>query len=428
MPILPAVVAFISILIPTLANAAPNILLVIADDMGVDVSPCYDIGNNPASMPHLEELCASGMVFDNAYAAPTCSPTRAMIMTGKYGFATGVGGVITGRNNVSLSPDETSLFDVLNQTGYASAVVGKWHLAEASEALNHPASLGVKDYYGIITGGIKDYYRWEAVENGKTSAVEGYATTVLTDRAAQWIGEQSSPWFLWLAYNAPHTPFHAPPADLHSYGDLPTDRRSIKQDRTTYYNAALEALDTEMGRLLASMPDDVRNNTIVMFVGDNGTPGQLGGRLYGSRGTKGGIFEGGTHVPLIVSGHGVQTGRSDVLVGVVDLFATISSLAGSQANADHSIDFSPVLTGGEGTRAYAYVEHFSNEAPRGSGTHGFAIRDDRYKLVEVDGQSQMLFDLQSDPFEQRDLLAADQAAGIKDRVTNLENALNELRQ
>ena len=224
-------VLLISIAIPTVASASPNILLVIADDMGLDASPCYALGSNPARMPNLEKLCAEGMVFENAYAAPTCSPTRAMIMTGKYGFATGVGGAITPKNSAGLSSEETSLFDVLNQTGYASAVIGKWHLAGSRTDLNHPAELGVRDYYGIFTGATQDYYRWEAVENGETRTVAGYATTVLTDRAIQWIGNQSSPWFLWLAYNAPHTPFHAPPADLHDYGELSSDRRSIRQNR-----------------------------------------------------------------------------------------------------------------------------------------------------------------------------------------------------
>ena len=192
-----------------------------------------------------------------------------------------------------MSTDETSLFDLLSESGYVSAVIGKWHLTGNNADLNHPASLGVTDFFGPFSGAIKDYNHWEAVDNGKEALVFGYATTVLTDRAISWIEGQSSPWFLWLAYNAPHAAFHLPPADLHSYGDLPSNRQSIRQDRITYYNAALKALDTELGRLLGSIPGDIMDDTMVIFVGDNGTPNQIAGELYVSRGAKGGIYEGG---------------------------------------------------------------------------------------------------------------------------------------
>jgi len=422
-----ATFVFAAAVSPAAADATPNVLLVIADDMGLDASPCYSVGDNAAPMPNLEQLCAEGMVFENAYAAPSCSPTRAMLMTGRYGFATGVGSAITPDNRVGLSADETSLFDLLNETDYASAIIGKWHLAGPKDGLTHPADLGVKNYFGLYTGGTRDYSRFEAVENGEKQTVSGYATTVFTDRAIDWIGDQTSPWFLWLAYNAPHAPFHAPPADLHTYGDLPTDKRSIKRDQRTYYNAMLQALDTEMGRLLASIPRDVRDNTVVMFIGDNGTPGQIAGQFYGSRGAKGGIFEGGTHVPLVVSGPGVEAGRSDALVNVVDLHVTIAGLAGTKPTGKHGNNFSHVLSGGEGDRRHIYVEHFSQSAPRGSGTLGWALRDDRYKLVAVEGQEQMLFDLEKDPFERRDLLADGGSADLKARVAELQTVVDELR-
>ena len=391
-----------------LADEKPNILLVIADDMGLDASACYSVGNQQAKMPVLEAICRRGMVFENAYAAPTCSPTRATIMTGKYGFRTSVGGAITPRNQAGLSSDETSLFDLLNETEYASAIFGKWHLAGPNNGLDHPKALGVDHYFGFFKGRIRDYYQWDAVENGRSTSISGYSTTVLTDRAIDWIGTQSSPWFLWLAHNAPHTPFHAPPAELHTYGDLPEDRRSIRQNRLTHYNAALQALDTELGRLLGSLPPGVRDNTIIIFIGDNGSPGQVARDLYGDRGAKGGIFEGGTHVPLIVSGAGVGAGRSTALVNSTDLFATIAELAGvnhlkSNAGQD-SISFRSAIFGGSGKRRHVYVEHFSNSEPRGGGSLGWAIRDENYKLVSVANQEPMLFDLRADPLETRDLL------------------------
>ena len=165
------------------AASKPNILLVIADDMGLDASNCYAVGNSQAPMPNLESLCNQGLVFDNAYAAPVCSPTRATLMTGRYGFRTGVGTAITRRGGSGLSTDETSLFDLLASTDYAKAVIGKWHLAPSPRDYSHPAELGVDDYFGLMSGGIRDYYNWTAVENGRPVDVRGYSTTVLTDRA-----------------------------------------------------------------------------------------------------------------------------------------------------------------------------------------------------------------------------------------------------
>lgn len=418
---------FVAVTVTAADAARPNILLVIADDMGLDASACYAVGNQQARMPNLEALCRTGMVFDNAYAAPTCSPTRATIMTGKYGFRTGIGGAITPGNPVGLAADEISLFDVLNRTGYASALIGKWHLAGPQDGLDHPSALGVDNYFGFFKGRIRDYYNWEAVENGRSRSISGYSTSVLTDRAIDWIAAQNSPWFLWLAHNAPHTPFHAPPANLHSYGDLPDNRRSIRQDRLTYYNAALQALDTELGRLLNSMTAETRANTVVIFIGDNGSPGQVARQLYGERGAKGGIFEGGTHVPLIAAGAGISRGRNSSLINSTDLFATIAGLAGADAlpagAAQDSISFEAALAGGAGTRQHAYVEHFTQATPRGRGSLGWAIRNRTHKLVSVQGEDLKLFDLTQDAREATDLLSGKRAGQFSPVVDQLINAV-----
>lgn len=412
----------------TASAANPNILFVIADDMGLDASPCHSLGDGAPDLPNLEALCASGTVFDNAYSAPTCSPTRATIMTGQYGFRTGIGGAITPGNDVTLSSDETSLFDVLNAGGYASAIIGKWHLAGTEAGLSHPASLGVNDFFGIYSGAVRDYYNFDIVENGARKTVATYATTAFTDRAIDWIAGQDAPWFLWLAYNAPHTPFHAPPPELHQYGNLSSAPGTIRRDQLTYYNAALQALDSELGRLLASMSAETRAATIVIFIGDNGTPSQIVRDLYGAHGAKGGIYEGGTHVPLVVSGPNVKPGRSDALINTTDLFATIASLAGLAAKTSDSIDFSPALSGQETARRHIYVEHFSDEAPRGLGSLGRAIRDVRYKLVEADGSAPTLFDLKSDPFETNDLLSGGGSPANQEIALDLISAMEEILQ
>ncbi|WP_299788502.1 sulfatase-like hydrolase/transferase [uncultured Marivita sp.] len=396
----------LTLALPGAAFAEPNILLIIADDMGLDASRCYSLGDQQAPMPNVEALCASGMVFDNAYSAPVCSPTRATIMTGQYGFRTGVGAAIPPDGTNGLSADVTSLFDVLATTDYSANLIGKWHLAGADADRNHPAELGVPDYFGLFMGGVRNYSEWTAVTGGEEVQVDGYATTVLTDRAIDWIDAQNDPWFLWLAYNAPHTPFHLPPADLHGFDELADDADAIAENPLPYYNAMLEALDTEIGRLLGSMPQEERDNTVVIFIGDNGSPNQVTRGFYGDHDAKGTIYEGGTHVPLVVTGPGIEPGRTAAFVETVDLFTTIAGMIGAEVSAGDGHDFAPALTGGETTRDFIYVEHFGDpEDAKPSDVFGWALREGIYKLVQEVGEEPELYDLSMDPREQVDLLA-----------------------
>lgn len=391
------------------AAASPNILLVIADDMGVDVSPCHTRAPQAASMPTLEALCRTGMVFDQAHVAPTCSPTRAMMLTGRYPSETGVGGAVSPRNPVGLDPAMPSVFDILSRDapGYASALIGKWHLTPDRRDTDHPADLGVPMHFGPLTGALDSFMKWEAVDAGRSVPVSGYATTVLTDRAIDWIAGQTGPWFLWLAHVAPHTPFHAPPAALVE-GDLRDDPQVIQRDPAPYYRAALEALDAELGRLLDSLGAAERANTVVLFIGDNGTPARVAGPDSRTRGAKGSILPGGTHVPLVVAGPGIAHGRSAQPVAATDLFATILDLAGAGgARPASSYSLMPVLAGrGPSGRDAAYVEHFGDSPIRGRGSYGWSVVTADHALVARDGQAPELYDLQADPDLGRDLLAS----------------------
>lgn len=380
--------------------ASPNILLVLADDIGVDVSPCYADSLN-AHMPTLQGLCADGMVFENAYAAPVCSPTRAMILTGQESSRNGVGGVLNRDNNVSLSIEGDTLFEAFQGSGYATALIGKWHLSHDQRNFDHPEELGVPYHFGPFSGGVRNYENWTAIENGDVVRVTKYATTELADRAIDWIADQPDPWFLWLAFNAPHSPFHLPPGDLHNQDHLTGSESDIRANTDEYYTAALEALDHELGRILSTLDEE----TVVIFMGDNGTPTQVLGRAARGR-AKGSLYEGGIHVPLVVSGPNIEIGRADALVGATDLYGTISDLAGLGATAPDSHSLEPILAGGEGSRSHVLVEHFSNAEARGRNGYGWAIRSDRYKLIQFDDGDAQLYDLKNDPLERRNLLRA----------------------
>ena len=157
---------------------------------------------------------------------------------------------------------------------YAHAVIGKWHLSSVENGgADHPELAGVGSYSGLIEGTLDDYYHWPRTVGGETEMVDGYITSVLTDEAIDWIDAQGArPWFLWLAHVAPHLPLHAPPDDLTMSVSLDGSRQDMQSQLIAYYFAALEALDTEIGRLLDSIPPSVRDNTVVIFIGDNGTP------------------------------------------------------------------------------------------------------------------------------------------------------------
>ncbi|WED24699.1 sulfatase-like hydrolase/transferase [Vibrio sp. JC009] len=412
-----------------MANEAPNVLLIIADDMGIDASSCYSLGDQQANMPNLEALCEQSMVFENGYSAPVCSPTRATIMTGQYGFRTGVGAAIPPRGTNGLSADANSLFDLLDKTDYSANLLGKWHLAGAGESLNHPEQLGVPDYFGMFKGGVRDYFTWPAVTHGSRVKVNNYSTTEITDKALNWMDEQKNPWFLWLAYNAPHTPFHLPPADLHTAGDLPSDADSIKRNPLPYYNAMLEALDSEIGRLLTSMDKKTRDNTVIMFVGDNGTPNQVTRGFYGDHAAKGTIYDSGTHVPFIVNGPGVKPGRTDAFVSTSDLFATVAGYAGVKVDSSDSFDFRPALSGGKGERDYVYVEHFQEDKSdsKPSDVFGWAIREGQYKLIQIEGEESKLYDLSVDPREANNLLADGISDSEKKIITDIRARYEMIR-
>lgn len=423
------------------ADGPPNILLIIADDMGLDASPCYREGTEKPVMPTLEQLCRDGVVFDNFYATPVCSSTRATILTGRYGFRTGVGAAVGRNTSNGLPLSETTLFQFLDRylpEKYAQAVIGKWHLATVDNGdVDHPIMAGADFYSGVIRGTIDDYYRWPRTQDGQTEMVDGYITSVLTDIAIDWIDDQGNrPWFLWLAHVAPHLPIHLPPGDLIANQDLDGTVENLQARPRDYYLASLEALDAEIGRLLTGLPQPVLENTIVLFLGDNGTPNRTVQTPYERRRAKASLFEGGIHVPLIVSGKGVtrQGQREEALVNSTDLFATIATIAGvahgdSDQWPEDSVSFVPLLTSDPATtRQFAYSELFGSPGARGRQAEGHAIRDKRWKLMKTEGNGEQLFDLAEDPYERNDLLQSNRlTADADDALINLRNEIARLQ-
>lgn len=398
-------------------STATNVLLIIADDLGVDSTVCY--AANAPPMPNIESLCNTGVRFTNVWSAPVCSPTRATILTGRYGFRTGIGSPVAGRGAVGIGLDEFTLpmaLDAHPELDYEQACLGKWHLSSNSNGgSDNPNLMGFAHFSGVL-GGIPDYFQWTKTVNGTTSRVENYGTTENVDDALSWIdAREEAPWVLWLAFNAPHAPFHLPPAELHSQSQLSGDEADINRNTTAYFRAAVEAMDTEIGRLLASLDPDVRARTVVMFVGDNGTPARTAPPGIPRNRAKDSLYQGGVHVPLVVAGAGVVDGGRtvDALVNTTDLFASILELVGTDLASTvpagvvvDSTSFVSHLRDPEAApeREWIFAELFG-ESLRFPERAGKTVRDERYKLIRFDDGTDELYDMDNDPGETDDLLA-----------------------
>ena len=388
---------------PTSNTNRPNILFIIADDLGVDAVPRYPFGEQKPHMPTLERLMDEGIRFSNVWTNPVCSPTRAAILTGKYGYRTGVlNAEEAGRINSNEQTIHRSLNE-LNATPYQTSIIGKWHLSSRNSP-NVPQEMGIGYYAGLYTGGVENYNDWPLNINGASTNQTSYITSALTDLAIEWINEQESPWFCWLAYNAPHTPFHLPPAQLHYQGDLPDDVASVEANPLPYYLAMVESLDYEMDRLLSSLSSTTLENTLIIFLGDNGSPGQVVQSPFSNGKAKGSLYQGGVHVPMVISGVGVnrQGDTEDALITSVDLYNTFLEIAGVETQDQlDSQSFYPLLQNSNtGRRNYNYAEVLGTRPNRS----GYTIGNNQYKLIVFDNGNQALYQYDVDPDQTNNLL------------------------
>jgi arylsulfatase A-like enzyme len=368
----------------------PNILLIIADDQGVDASAQYNFSSDLPNTPTINLLAEQGLTFENAWATPACTTTRGTLITGKHGINSGISYVPAAMDSETMTLQRYIKSFSANDE-YKTAVVGKWHLGGGNPDLSHPIDSGVDYYAGTIKGTLTDYYDWDLTENGTSSVSTEYHTTKITNLAIDWLNEQNeqdTPWFMWLAYVAPHSPFHLPPSDLHNRDHLTGS--DIDTNKREYYLAAIEAMDTEIGRLLDSLSEEERDNTLIIYIGDNGTPASvIDASVYSKTHSKGSLFEGGIRVPMVVSGKGVtrKNVRENALVNTSDFYATISHFMGSSiTQVNNSYSFVDLLSqSGTGLRDYNYSEFESSEVT------GWAVRNQDHKLIQYEDGSQALY-------------------------------------
>ena len=372
---------------------SPNILLIIADDMGIDSTPGFGINEDLPSTPTLDSFREKGLSFTNCWAAPQCSPTRAAIMSGKYGIKTGVM-----RPPLILETSHTSLFTKIKEqsiTDYSMGLIGKWHIGGSGTSnYSHPKDSGVPYYEGIFSSQVVDYYNWTKVNSEENEEqVNEYVTAHLTNNAISWIDDQTKPWFLWLAHVAPHAPFQTPPEG--TYTTSPTNNR-------TTYLSMVESMDYEINRLLESMDDETLENTVIIFIGDNGTPGQAN-NFWPNGHAKSSIYEGGIRVPLIITGKSVERVNEveASLVQATDLHATILELAGVPllGGTDNSLSLKPSLSfENQISKKINYTDYES------SNTELWATRNDTYKLIEDENGREEFYNIITDIKEEANLI------------------------
>lgn len=416
---MPPLLAFLTAYAQAPLHASPgNVMIVILDDVGVDKLGVYGLGTDVPRTPTIDGLAAQGVTFTKAYVNPLCSPTRSAMMTGRRAWRTGVGDVLL-RQGPDQPLAEVTLPEMLELgTGRAwdASFAGKWHLSTVQgDYLDHPNLQGF-DWYGgllsaLLTGlasdGLpQDHDDWEKTTQGVPARTTTYTTTDTADDAIARMSTMAEPWLLVVSFHAPHFPLHVPPRSLMPSVPPPPPGSGRRQ---ILYNAALEAVDTELGRILAALPGSTTLDTTVLLSGDNGTPESAmeSAFLHG----KGTVYEGGVRVPLIVTGPevGVPGSQSDAVVEATDVFATVADLAQVDLQALgltlDSVSFlpqvqDPTLPGG---RTHAVSEYFEESSPGVYTDVRLAVRDERWRLVRVNGVEE-LYDLGEDQNEGVDLL------------------------
>ncbi len=394
-----------------------NVIFVIADDIGADYCgfysnyTLYDPILDTIAMPNVRRLLKRGVRFKNAWSNPVCSPTRAGMLTGRYSFRTGVGNAIGAGTLSVLNTNEITipkLLDVYSPNGISKALIGKWHLQLPSVTnYNNPNIMGFNHYEGSLSGGISDYFNWQKIKNGVASTNTNYATTEVVNNSISWITAQptTQPFFLWMAFNAPHSPFHLPPAGLYSDTTLSGTAADISANPKKYYKAMVQAMDHELGRLFDYLQSSGKwTNTDIVFIGDNGADPAIN---QGSGSAKGSVYQKGISVPFIISGPTVVNPNrsSDALVSTVDLFATALELFGfsnwqSQIPSNKPVDSKsliPILLNtATAVRPWAFTEVFKDTPTSGDGK---AMRNTEYKLIKFDDGTEKFFNLMTNPIE-----------------------------
>lgn len=361
-------------------------LIILLDDVSFEFLP----GN--IYTPNINKLRENGVLVEDVWSMPSCSPTRASILTGKYN--TGVGYRVHPTRPWEIFNSRLKLLP--EKLPGKKAHIGKWHVTNVlPKEYNY--------FSGTIEGSVGDYYKWVKNVNGKLKPITKYHTTALVDDSIKWL-KKNNHGFLWLAFSAPHDPIHTPPEHLTRYS-------------YNRYTAMLEAADTEIGRLFEHIDMD---HTYVFLLSDNGTPGRNREGIYKSLKGKGTLYQGGIHVPMIVSGPSIPHNETvKGMVHVKDIYNTVLELHDGKyrKNSFKKSLFNPSIPT---SRLYNFSHIYNSQL----GLDGKAIRSSRYKLINYPRRK--FYDLVNDPYEKVNLLKLPMSPELKNEYRKLSRWLRKL--
>lgn len=444
-----------------LAGERPNILLIVVDDLGLSDLSLYD--NGYPQTPIIDRLGKEGVVLRNAYVTSSvCSPSRAAILTGRYQQRFGFQYQMHERyvrnrmefyafkyfirsypwiprlmsevpdsdaiSQQGIPPSEILMPELLKTRGYETAIIGKWHLG--SDSFKNPCRLGFDYQFGFyashslyaaentpgihdqkIKGDFTDPHIWSGqrigahaiYENCNEIHVQEYLTDRFADEAIKYINSlKSNPFFLYLSFNAPHTPLQAPEKFMEKFNHI------ADPVKRTYY-AMIDNLDQNIGRVLKSIDVETLENTLIFFISDNGgaeyTFTTLNGNYKGGKITN---LEGGIKVPFIVSWKNkLKPGVYENMVSALDIFQTIADVSGISLPDDRvydGVNLLPFISGDNPGQPHDFL-YWQRGFSR-------AIRDNRWKLcINTDAKDTVLFDLENDPFETTDVFSLNKTHG-----------------
>ncbi len=380
-------------------NNQPNIIVILIDDAGyVDFG---FMGSDDLDTPHINSLAEDGVVFTDAHVSATvCAPSRAGLITGKYQQRFGFEANGTGYGNsgdIGLSDDVITMGDVFKKNNYKTIAIGKWHLGSAPS--DHPNQRGFDEFYGFLAGS-RSYFPMKnpsknhmLQQNGKQVVFDGYLTDVLGDRSVRFVEEnKNQPFFMYLAYNAVHTPMEAKEKDLLKYKNHPRQKLA----------AMTWSLDENVGKLRNKLKElGLLENTLIFFLSDNGGAHNNLSKMGPLKGWKGNKFEGGHRVPFIASWPKKITEHKNFngLTSSLDIFSTSMAAAGIKKDKGlilDGVDLLPYLL--EDKNGNPHDKLFWRKLDEAGARNG------EYKLIRLKNYGSVLYNLTNDLGETNNLI------------------------
>ncbi len=379
-------------------DSKPNIIIILADDAGY--SDFGFMGSVEIKTPNLDQLALDGVTFNNAYvSASVCSPSRAGLLTGMYQQRFGHECNLDSDVNNSFDPNQITIAEALKTEGYTTGLIGKWHLGDKTQ--NHPLKNGFDYFWGFISGARNYFYDpnevnrnsiRNVVENYSQTKFEGYLTDVLGEKAISFIdknNQSNNPFFLFLSFNAPHTPMQAKEEVLQKFKDNP---RQV-------YASMMWSMDEAIGNVIDALKENNQyDNTIIYFLSDNGAAMSNNASPFPFKGWKGNQFEGGIKTPMIMTWKNKIKSNTqfDGFISALDIFKT--SLEVSNVNDELMVN-----ADGKNIMNYLNDNIIQNENLFWRKDKMATVRSGNYKLIRLNDTSTVLYNIENNFFEDLDL-------------------------